>query len=85
MRHVEFLYDKLKSEIMDAIPDVVLNGDEHARYKGNLNISFAYVEGESLIMALKNLAVRYVPPWPLGILFTEEVLELYNVIFRFLI
>ena len=25
-------------------------GDEHDRYKGNLNISFAYVEGESLLM-----------------------------------
>jgi len=35
----------------------VLNGDEHQRYNGNLNISFACVEGESMIMAIKELAV----------------------------
>lgn len=35
----------------------VLNGDENERYPGNLNFSFAYVEGESLLMAIKNLAV----------------------------
>ena len=32
---------------------VVLNGDSHARYWGNINLSFAYVEGESLLMGLK--------------------------------
>lgn len=36
---------------------MVLNGDEAMRYPGNLNFSFAYVEGESLLMALKNIAV----------------------------
>lgn len=35
----------------------VLNGDPVHRYPGNLNYSFAYVEGESLLMALKNVAV----------------------------
>lgn len=35
----------------------MLNGDEHQRYIGNLNISFACVEGESMIMAIKDLAV----------------------------
>ena len=39
------------------IEHVVLNGDPDARYPGNLNFSFAYVEGESLLMALKNIAV----------------------------
>jgi len=39
------------------IPHVVLNGDPVHRYAGNLNFSFAYVEGESLLMALKNIAV----------------------------
>ena len=43
--------------IIDRIPHVVLNGDENQRYPGNLNFSFAYVEGESLLMALKNIAV----------------------------
>ena len=36
---------------------VFLNGDEEQRVAGNLNVSFAFVEGESLIMALKDLAV----------------------------
>ena len=36
---------------------IVLNGDASQRYHGNLNISFSCVEGESMIMAIKNLAV----------------------------
>jgi cysteine desulfurase len=36
---------------------VFLNGDPEQRVAGNLNVSFAFVEGESLIMALKDLAV----------------------------
>merc|ERR1712146_666851 len=39
------------------LDQVVLNGDPNARYDGNLNLSFAYVEGESILMALKNIAV----------------------------
>lgn len=31
----------------------MLNGDPEARYWGNVNLSFAYVEGESLLMGLK--------------------------------
>jgi cysteine desulfurase len=54
---VNYLSNKLKTGIMNRISDVVLNGDENARYKGNLNFSFAYVEGESMLMALKNIAV----------------------------
>jgi cysteine desulfurase len=37
--------------------EVVLNGDLERRIPGNLNVSFNYVEGESLIMAIKDLAV----------------------------
>jgi cysteine desulfurase len=47
------LYNKIKSEIHD----IVLNGDEESRIPGNLNISFPYVEGESIIMAIKDIAV----------------------------
>ena len=36
---------------------VALNGDADGGYPGCLNLSFAYVEGESLLMALKNIAV----------------------------
>merc|ERR1712086_1117001 len=45
------------SHITERIPDTVLNGDVDQRYPGNLNISFAYVEGESLLMALKDIAI----------------------------
>jgi cysteine desulfurase len=46
------LYNGLKS-----IEEVHLNGDLERRIPHNLNLSFAYVEGESLIMAVKDLAV----------------------------
>jgi cysteine desulfurase len=50
----------LRQRLWDGIKDmeeVYLNGDETRRVAGNLNVSFAFVEGESLIMALKDLAV----------------------------
>jgi len=56
MAHVKRLSDRLLNGVMDAIPDCVLNGDRDSRYYGNLNISFSYVEGESLLMALKDIA-----------------------------
>lgn len=55
--HVKYLSDKFMKAINDNIPDVFLNGDRQMRYPGNINLSFAYIEGESMIMALKNLAV----------------------------
>ncbi len=39
------------------IEETVVNGDMEHRIPGNLNISFAYVEGESLMMAIKDIAV----------------------------
>ena len=50
------LRDHLLKSVED-IPEVYLNGDHDQRVAGILNVSFAYVEGESLIMALKDLAV----------------------------
>ncbi|MET0109472.1 MAG: IscS subfamily cysteine desulfurase [Candidatus Thiodiazotropha sp.] len=50
------LRNRLWAGISD-IEEVYLNGDEDQRLSGNLNVSFAFVEGESLIMALKDLAV----------------------------
>ncbi|MGE0753565.1 MAG: IscS subfamily cysteine desulfurase [Alphaproteobacteria bacterium] len=55
--HCRKLYDRFLHEVMDAIPDVYLNGDRDVRWPGNVNLSFAYIEGESMIMALKTLAV----------------------------
>lgn len=54
---IEKLYDKLYAGIVAAIPDVFVNGDPELGYKGNLNASFAYIEGESMIMAIRGLAV----------------------------
>jgi cysteine desulfurase len=54
--HVKMLRDKLYNGVKD-IEAVYLNGDAEQRVAHNLNVSFAYVEGESLIMALKDMAV----------------------------
>lgn len=50
------LRDRLWAGFQD-IDEVYLNGDLERRVAGNLNVSFNFVEGESLIMALKDLAV----------------------------
>ncbi|MCE2927194.1 MAG: IscS subfamily cysteine desulfurase [Rickettsiales bacterium] len=55
--HVKRLSDKFLKAIMDDMKDVFMNGDREQRYPGNINLSFAYVEGESMIMAIKDLAV----------------------------
>ncbi|MBD1390338.1 IscS subfamily cysteine desulfurase [Neiella sp. HB171785] len=50
----------LRQRLWNGIKDmeeVYVNGDLEQRVAGNLNVSFAFVEGESLIMALKDLAV----------------------------
>lgn len=54
---VRFLSDKFLNAILDKVPDVFLNGDREQRWPGNINLSFAYIEGESMIMAIKDLAV----------------------------
>lgn len=54
---ISYLSERLENGIKNRIPDVIQNGDPEHRYVGCLNYSFAYVEGESLLMALKNIAV----------------------------
>ncbi|MEZ5334556.1 MAG: aminotransferase class V-fold PLP-dependent enzyme [Methanolobus sp.] len=51
--------DSLISRVMDAISDVNLNGHPTKRLPNNVNLSFKYVEGESMLMLLdmKGLAV----------------------------
>lgn len=51
------LSQKFLKGVRDRIPRTVLNGSEEERYPGNLNISFSYVEGESLLMGVKDIAV----------------------------
>jgi len=53
---IRFLRDKLLHGLQD-IEEVYVNGDLDHRVPHNLNISFNYVEGESLIMAVKGIAV----------------------------
>ncbi len=54
--HVLALRDRLREGVSD-MEEVHVNGDLDQRYPGNLNVSFAFVEGESLIMSLKDLAI----------------------------
>lgn len=54
---ITHLSQRLYTGITSQLPEVILNGHPTQRYAGNLNLSFAYVEGESLLMALKNIAV----------------------------
>ena len=55
--YINKLNQKFYSTISKNLSHLVLNGDAIKRYDGNLNISFAGVEGESLIMAVKDMAV----------------------------
>ena len=51
------LRDRLQDGIMAALEEVYLNGHPTERLPGNLNISFAYVEGEALLMGVKEIAL----------------------------
>jgi cysteine desulfurase len=59
--HIRKLAHRLYDGITSQLQGVVLNGpgdlDGSQRYVGNLNLSFAYVEGESLLMGLKVLTL----------------------------
>jgi len=56
LAHVTKMRDRLWAGV-NQMEQVFVNGDFDKRFAGNLNISFNFVEGESLIMALKDLAV----------------------------
>ncbi|RYR11290.1 hypothetical protein Ahy_B05g079754 [Arachis hypogaea] len=56
-KRISMLQERLLNGIRDRIDGVVVNGSMERRYAGNLNLSFAYVEGESLLMGLKEVAV----------------------------
>jgi cysteine desulfurase len=51
------LRDRMLAGLQAKLPDIYVNGDLDHRIPGNLNISFAYVEGESLMMGIKGLSV----------------------------
>ncbi len=54
---IRALRDRLYEKITSELDAVVLNGSADHRLPGNLNISFAFVEGEGLMMAIKDVAV----------------------------
>lgn len=51
------LRDRLKDRILAELDEVYVNGSLESRLPNNLNLSFAYVEGESLLMGIKDVAV----------------------------
>jgi len=54
---LRMLRDRFYAAIKQRLPEVFLNGDLEQRLPGNLNLSFAYVEGEGLMMGIKDLCV----------------------------
>jgi len=51
------LRERLRKSIMDRLDETYINGSVEHRLPGNLNISFNFVEGEGLMMAIKDVAV----------------------------
>ncbi|KAG5680341.1 hypothetical protein PVAND_009852 [Polypedilum vanderplanki] len=56
-KRIEFLSKRLLDGILGNLEHVVRNGDPEKSYPGCINLSFAFVEGESLLMALKDVAL----------------------------
>ncbi|MBX9635837.1 MAG: aminotransferase class V-fold PLP-dependent enzyme, partial [Magnetospirillum sp.] len=54
---LRMLRDRLLNGLKARLPEIYVNGDLDQRIPGNLNISFAFVEGEGLMMGVKDLAV----------------------------
>ena len=56
-KQMAYLRDKLKEGILKNLEEVYLNGHPVNHLPNNLNLSFAYVEGEALLMGLKEIAL----------------------------
>src|SRR5438132_7081172 len=56
-KRMEYLRDKLKDRLLASLDECYINGTMESRLPNNLNISFAYVEGESLLMGINDVAV----------------------------
>ena len=56
-KRMSFLRDKLKNKLTSQLDEVYINGSVEHRLPNNLNISFAFVEGESLLMGINDVAV----------------------------
>ena len=56
-KRLGYLRDKLRAKLEKELDEVYINGTMESRLPHNLNISFAYVEGESLLMGINDVAV----------------------------
>jgi len=56
-KRLAYLRDKIKDRLLSALDEVYINGTMDSRLPNNLNISFAFVEGESLLMGINDVAV----------------------------
>ena len=56
-KRMAYLRDKLKDRLLSELDEVYINGTMQSRLPNNLNISFAFVEGESLLMGINDVAV----------------------------
>jgi cysteine desulfurase len=56
-KRLAYLRDKLKDRLLAGLDEVYINGTTEHRLPNNLNISFAFVEGESLLMGINDVAV----------------------------
>jgi cysteine desulfurase len=56
-KRLEYLRDKLKDRILSGLKEVYINGTMEHRLPNSLSVSFAHVEGESLLMGINDIAV----------------------------
>lgn len=56
-RHIKRMFNLLLMQLQQRLPHIVVNGSLESRYIGNLNVSFSFVEGESLLMSISDLAM----------------------------
>ncbi|CAG7820670.1 unnamed protein product, partial [Allacma fusca] len=56
-KRVSYLSKRFLGQVVGKLTHIVRNGDPEQTYPGCVNLSFAYVEGESLLMALKDIAL----------------------------
>jgi cysteine desulfurase len=56
-KRMAYLRDKLRDKLQAELDETYINGTMEHRLPNNLNISFAYVEGESLLMGINDIAV----------------------------
>jgi cysteine desulfurase len=56
-KRMRYLRDRLRAQLEKELDEVFINGSMEHRLPNNLNMSFAYVEGESLLMGINDVAV----------------------------